>query len=258
MGATMSKKALRSSWLRAHLEKMAQRLVAKGWIRGRKPSYSALQTLDESRVSPDTSSDRFFLKDVAKGPYSVPKRLAVGSAFHVSPQMLARHQRADWQHTPVHLRVFAARLCEAARKLGIPLYVHGAFRSAAQQQEMLRRGVSKAQWPRAPHCQGKAVDIVHGRYHWEMSRDEWAFIGRLGKDISDKMGLSLNWGGDWSFYDPAHWEMADWKEDIRSLAASPQPLHATPRAILAQRGVLSENMTTTTERHLRENGFLDS
>lgn len=194
-----------------------------------------LRADEASRHSPDTSAERFFGTLKTPKRYDVPVRLAVGHQFHASDTMLRRHESADWQHVPVHLRLFAARFIEAMRRRDIPLYAHGAFRTAKEQQDMLARGVSNAQWPRAPHCQGKAVDIVHGRYHWELQPDEWQFLGKVGKEIAAKMGVPIVWGGDWDFYDPAHWELADWKDDVRRLQAG-EPQRLTPRGILAKFG----------------------
>ena len=37
-------------------------------------------------------------------------------------------------------------------------------------------------------------------------------IGGVGKEVARKMGLRVTWGGDFkSLYDPAHWELTDWR-----------------------------------------------
>jgi hypothetical protein len=163
--------------------------------------------------------------------FTAPERLRVGPAFMTSDRYLRYHNRADWQQTDPRIQLFAARLIETFRKRQIPLYVHAAFRTKEVQQEKFKQGHSKVQWPRASHCQGKSVDIVHAGYHWDMSKDEWALIGKVGKELAHRLGLEVTWGGDWSFYDPAHWELSDWREDIRPLRDQGK-VERTPRAIL--------------------------
>lgn len=166
--------------------------------------------------------------------YNIPARLEAEPAFFTAEHFLKRHNSADWQHVDWRMKVFAARFIEACRKRGIPMYVHGAFRSKEQQLALYKKRVSNSTWPRAPHCQGKAVDIVHGRFHWEMTKAEWALMGKIGKDVARKLGFSIEWGGDWrSPWDPAHWQMEDWDRHIS------QPdvgfaVRKTPRGLLAE------------------------
>lgn len=168
-----------------------------------------------------------------------PARLVMPSLMTAEPT-LRQHNRADWQHTDPRLRLWAAKFIEAARRRGIPLYVHSAFRTKAEQQALLVQGVSKAKWPRAPHCQGMAVDIVHSRYHWDMTKEEWAFLAKLGRDVLFRYNqtlkvesrLHLEWGGSWTFYDPAHWEVRGWSDNVQKLTPG-EPTRLTPRGILA-------------------------
>lgn len=171
--------------------------------------------------------------------FQTPERLRVPS--HISSNAhLLQHDRADWQHVDPDIALFAARLVKALEKRGIPMYVHAAFRTRAEQEAAFERGVSKARWPRAPHCQGAAVDIVHGRFHWDMTKAEWALIGKIGKELHESLmrrfpvafRYEIVWGGDWSFWDPAHWELKNWRDDIRELQAGP-PVRHTPGHILS-------------------------
>jgi len=167
-----------------------------------------------------------------------PARLAVPSIM-TDEAVLKQHHRADWQHVDRRLIIWTAKFIEAARRRGIPLYCHSAFRTKAEQNALVVQGVSKAKWPRAPHAQGKAVDIVHSRYHWDMTPAEWAFLAKLGRDVLHRYNqglkiedrLHLEWGGSWSFYDPAHWQIRTWADDIRQLAPG-ESLRLTPRKIL--------------------------
>lgn len=180
--------------------------------------------------------------------FEAPKRLQMPSMM-TDEAMLRRHNAADWQQVDPRLMTWAARFVEALRRRGIPLYVHRAFRTKEQQQEAVAKGASRAVWPRAPHCLGKAVDIVHGSFHWRMTTQEWAFLHKVGLDVLRRynaelpkaMRLNLVWGGDWDgdgdihdqrLYDPAHWEVAEWRDDVRALPVL-EPRRLTPRGILA-------------------------
>lgn len=194
-------------------------------------SYEARRVHD----APDTTFERSFLQQYDVGPgFNAPFRLRFPSDLS-STAILRQHDRADWQQTDSRIREFAAYLIEAFRRQGIPLYVHSAFRTAAEQAELVAKGVSKASYPYAPHCQGAAVDIVHSRFHWDMSRDEWQLIGAIGKRVAEQRKIPITWGGDWSFYDPAHWELKGWKDSDRIKYLTPQqPIRATPRKLLSE------------------------
>lgn len=186
---------------------------------------------------PSTSAERFF-GTLTDGPiFEAPERLRAPSLF-TSEAGLRQHDRADWQHVDPRLQLFAARMIEAFRKRGIPLYVHWAFRTKDQQDALKAQGVSNALYPFAPHCLGCAVDIVHSRYHWELTKDEWAMLGKVGQQVADRMGLKVKWGGSWNFYDPAHWELSDWRTDwgakYTRVKHIGEPVRLTPRGILAK------------------------
>lgn len=176
-------------------------------------------------------TERFLDAPVDGLRFDAPKRLSVPKAYFTSARYLRQHDRADWQQTDPQLQRFAARLIEAFKRKGIPLYVHTAFRTAATQRALHQAGHSKALWPNAPHTQGKAADIVHAAYHWEMTPSEWKLIGKVGKELAHNMGLNIVWGGDWSFYDPAHWEIANWRDNIKPTHDT-GVVRKTPKAIL--------------------------
>lgn len=169
--------------------------------------------------------------------FDIPERLAMPSIM-TAHFVLKQHERADWQQCDKRIMIFSARFIEEARKKGIPLYVHGAFRTKEQQQEMKDRGVSNTTWPYAAHCQGAAVDIVHSQFHWEMTDDEWAYLGKLGREVARRHGFDLIWGanqkigGDWKKqHDPAHWAVRGWSDHVRE-THSETPVRLTPRAML--------------------------
>ena len=190
-------------------------------------------------ISPDPDPRFHGPPDDIPGVWDAPERLKapnfIGSTGHLS-----QWDRADWAYVDLRLAYWAALFQEAARKRGIPLYVHNALRYKSEQDDLVRRGVSRTKYPNSAHNIGEAVDIVHGLFHWEMSRQEWALLGVLGKLALERVNaqlpkdrkLHLTWGGDWkSFWDPAHWEISDYKARTRVLPPD-EPMRRTPRYLL--------------------------
>lgn len=179
----------------------------------------------------DTIFERFENPAKDHGLQKAVQRLAVGAPFFTSGGYLKQYDRADWQHVDARIQYFAAKLIETMRQRNIPLYVHGAFRTQLEQETLFANGRTKTRYPKAAHCQGAAVDIVHSQYHWELSESEWQYIGKVGNDLATQLGIPVKWGGEWSFYDPAHWELKGWQDHIKYPTAR-TPIRKTPRAIL--------------------------
>lgn len=104
-------------------------------------------------------------------------------------------------------RVFVKRL----RKIDVPVFANEVWRSGEAQDEAFKLGRSKAQAGESPHNYGMAVDIIHSMRGWEMSEMSWKILGHMGEEIAQSKGLKITWGGHWKFWDPAHWELTDWR-----------------------------------------------
>lgn len=190
---------------------------------------------------PAQASDRF-LSIPDDGPvWDAPKRLMAPGIF-TGDMYLRQCERADWLHCDPRLMRWAALFIEYARKRGIPLYVHCALRSEAEQAKVNAAGNSRALYPRSAHNIGESVDIVHSVFHWDLTKQEWKLLHVLGLRALDRINatlkkddkLQLTWGGDFkSLYDPAHWEVTDYRNRIQRLPAGP-PVRCTPRGILAK------------------------
>ena len=209
----------------------------------------AVRTQRAAQNATDTTFERFLGDDnLDVDTFNAPKRLAF-PAYMSSSAMLRYHERADYQHVDYRLMLFGATLIENLRKSGIPMYVHSAFRTATEQDALFYHTPPRSQlmWPRAPHCQGFALDIVHGKYHWDLTPDEWKYVGKVGQDIAAKLrvpyrpskdgkpsrpAFNIEWGGTFSsFYDPAHWQVSSWANNIIKPVIG-DPVRLTPRAIL--------------------------
>lgn len=181
---------------------------------------------------------RFFGPPPESKRFQAPERLAAPAFMKTTPY-LVQWDKADWQFTDIRLMRWAAVFIELARERNVPLYVHCAYRSRAEQGKLVAAGRSKAAWPKSAHNIGEAVDIVHGVFHWEMTRDEWRWLHVLGQEALRRVNaelpkdrkLKLTWGGSWRFYDPAHWEIEDYRARTREVREGPA-IRWTPRAIL--------------------------
>lgn len=107
---------------------------------------------------------------------------------------------------------FQVAFIKHLKSRGMPFFVHDLMRTKEQQDALFNRGVSKAKFGQSAHNYGMAADIVHYGRFWNLTKKEWAVVGLIGKEIARRRGIKMTWGGDWNFYDPAHWELADWKE----------------------------------------------
>jgi hypothetical protein len=167
---------------------------------------------------------------VPHGVQDAPARMAFPHEMDAT-WVLRQHDRADWSGVDDRIARFAASLIETLRKHDVPFYVHMARRTPGEQRDLYNAGRSKVPGPKAAHTVGYAVDIVHARFHWDLTPEEWRYVGIVGKRVAQRLGLGVTWGGDWSFYDPAHWELKGWR-DAEVINESLGRLQKTPRYIL--------------------------
>lgn len=150
---------------------------------------------------------------VNSGLRSLVGRDHLRSRKYEGQQWLARREGAHED-----IRAFEKSFIRRMEGLNIPMYAHNMVRTPAEQADLKRLGVSKNGSSCSPHVVGCAVDLVHGERHWQLTDAEWLLIGHIGKEVAASLGLSLVWGGDWVSgphdnlgWDPAHWELADWR-----------------------------------------------
>lgn len=147
----------------------------------------------------------------------VPETFSEALAGMVNRSFLRseRYQQQQWRANRLgalpKLVEFEGKLVKRMRALGVPMFAHNMIRSAAEQEKLLRDGVSRAGGGQSAHNYGLAVDIVHSARGWDLKAKEWALIGHVGKEVAKACGVKVEWGGDWNFYDPAHWEVEDWR-----------------------------------------------
>lgn len=147
----------------------------------------------------------------------VPDRLDAALRYLVNEKFIAgtryrdQQARADRRGAHPDIIAFERAFVRRMKKLGVPVFAHNMVRNHAQQGRLFVQGVSKARPGESPHNHGKAVDIVHGIRAWEIPRPCWDLFGHIGHEVAKQLGVKVQWGGTWKFYDPAHWELEDWR-----------------------------------------------
>lgn len=173
--------------------------------------------------------------NVEVGDYRSAVRAMVDRKLLQSSQYQTQQWRADRTRSHPDILLFEMLLVRRMAQLGVPMFTHAVYRDAANQNALHEAGHSRATAGQSPHNYGLAADIVHSRLGWNLSERSWAVVGHIGKELAATLRvhdsfyteidpvtgveitrertkpLRIIWGGDWSFYDPAHWELQDWK-----------------------------------------------
>lgn len=132
--------------------------------------------------------------------------------FLVTSKWKEQQTRAKRDGAHDEILIFEHKLIRRLQRDGIPAFAHCVWRTKDMQNALFVQGRSKAGWGHSPHNFGCAVDIVHSVKGWQLTFEEWAVVGHIGKQLAKSAGIRIEWGGDWRFYDPAHWQLADWRE----------------------------------------------
>lgn len=128
-----------------------------------------------------------------------------------SDRYQTQQHRANREGADPTILEFERLLVKRLGKILVPVFATEVWRNPEYQDELYRQGRSKAPAGLSPHNHGMAVDIVHSVRAWSLHEKEWDLIGHVGKELAAQKGFAIEWGGDWKFYDPAHWEIKDWR-----------------------------------------------
>ena len=76
------------------------------------------------------------------------------------------------------------------------------------QQKAFNEGKSRAMWPMSKHNKhpSRAVDVAPYPIDWD-DKERFYRLAGLVQGIAHQMGIEINWGGDWSFFDGPHFEL---------------------------------------------------
>jgi len=154
-------------------------------------------------------------------------------AFFTSQMYLRQYDRADYQGAPYEIRLFTWRYMRALRNRGLPFFVHTCYRSPEEQKRL--KALGHSQVTSGAHQRSCAVDIVHAVHDWRIPKELWYYVGTLGEQVARQLHLGrderdqvikIEWGGRWDFYDPAHWQINNWKQ--RPIIQPEEPFRASP------------------------------
>lgn len=131
------------------------------------------------------------------------------------------HQQWRANRNGAHLLIieFEKALVRHMRLLGVPVYAHCVVRTREEQKRLFAEGRSRIsgldEYPHQ-HC---ACDIIHSKYGWNLSPEQWKMLGHIGLELANKRGIAITWGGspEYRFYDPAHWELTQWRERAKEV-----------------------------------------
>lgn len=163
------------------------------------------------------------VEEVREGIEPLPEPTTYGGALKV---MVNRPFLATWKHREQHLRAnrvgahpdilaFERAFVARFKRVGVPMWAHSVVRDEAEQNRLYVTGVSLATAGKSPHNHGLAVDLVHGTLAWNLPKSSWEIVGHVGLEVAAQLGVKLEWGGTWRrFYDPAHWELSDWRSRV--------------------------------------------
>lgn len=153
-------------------------------------------------MPPDLPPSRSYA-DAVRGMANVP--------FLKTIKFQDQQYRANWEGAHPDLvdfhRAFHARMI----KLRVPMFAVEVLRTGERQKELQEGGYSKAPPGKSPHQYSCAMDYVHSVQAWNLTKAEWQIIGHVGKEVATQGGWHITWGGDWDFWDPAHWEITPWR-----------------------------------------------
>lgn len=135
----------------------------------------------------------------------------IDPAGMIKPAIRDRIDAVRFDDLPAPLVDFMRALKAEMARYQIPMAFFEGWRSAGRQHQLLMDGVSKAAGGQSPHQYGLAFDYVHAMRGWKLTPAEWAQIGAIGKEVARKRKVPIEWGGDWKFYDPAHWQIKGWR-----------------------------------------------
>ena len=151
------------------------------------------------------------MADVPVDSLSAAMRALLNRPFVQSQKYKDQQMRAVRENAHPDILEFEKRLVTRMRKQWVPLFCACLWRDKAAQDAAYVLGHSKGRFGQSPHNYGMAVDIIHGVKGYDLHKQSWALLGHIGKEISVQSGIEITWGGDWKFYDPAHWELREWK-----------------------------------------------
>lgn len=152
--------------------------------------------------------------------YALARASMVRKDFFGTAKYYEQKTRADRSSVDPGILLFERRFLAKMKSIGIPMFAHCVVRSVEEQDKLFAGGFSRARGGDSPHQYGLAIDLIHSTMGWDLPHDPakpvttnkcWEMIGVIGKEVAATAEIPIEWGGDWDFWDPAHWQIADWR-----------------------------------------------
>lgn len=129
--------------------------------------------------------------------------------------------RANRRNCHPDILLFEKAFVRLCAEYDIPVFAHSIRRDKSTQDRLFRDGFSRAKYGESPHNFGMAVDLIHGTKAWNIARKDWSVFYAIGSEASSKSGVQVDWGGHFrSLYDPAHWQLKNWRSVLERDAAA--------------------------------------
>ena len=87
------------------------------------------------------------------------------------------------------------------------------YRGEAKQMEAFDAELSQLRWPDSKHNQTPSLAVDMAPYHkgkphihWQDEEEFLEFSGFV-KGVAAALGITIVWGGEWTFKDQPHWEL---------------------------------------------------
>lgn len=105
---------------------------------------------------------------------------------------------------------FERRFVQRMKRLDVPIFCAEAVRTDAEQEKKVLQGVSHVH--DSAHEHGLAMDIVHCRKAWGLTKQQWELLCTIGEEVAAQAGLPVECGHRWRDpWDPAHWQVKGWR-----------------------------------------------
>lgn len=151
-------------------------------------------------------------------------RAIVDKPYLESVKYETQQFRANRQGAHLLIVEFEKYFRKRLEEMGIPTFTHCMVRTYEDQLKAYQGGFSTIHPDRGYPHQHCAIDRVHSKYGWNMTVDQWAILGHIGKEVAQMRGIDITWGGEgrfiskrWPHGDPAHWELTHWRERAKEV-----------------------------------------
>jgi hypothetical protein len=126
----------------------------------------------------------------------------------------------DINYEGVHpdIVTFWKGMLKECHKRNISVRAFEFVRSMDKQEYYFKTGRSKARAGRSAHNIGglglsAAVDVISTERAWDLTKKEWDILITIGYEVARKKKIKVVNGSEFTkLYDPAHWELRDWRK----------------------------------------------